>query len=216
MIRTSMSSSRLLRPSALALGEEFGMEPGTIVTGKMAASLRQLGFAKVFDTDFAADLTIIEEASEPHPPSAAWRHPADPHQLLARPGSSSSNNQVPGSARHPVRPANPRTKCSAPLPKLTTPRSSTSIPAKMVVVSVMPCVSKKNEAARPELSGDRLKNVDYVLSTRELAMMIKETGIDFTSLPDEDFDHPLGESTGAAVIFRRNRRCYRSCCAYCL
>lgn len=183
----------------VALGEEFGMEPGTIVTGKMAAALRRLGFHNVFDTDFAADLTIIEEASEfihrlqhggtlPILTSCcpAWVKFFE-HQfpdLLDIPSSCKSPHEMFGAVA-----------------KTYYAQKMGIDPAKMVVVSVMPCLSKKNEAARPELAGESLKNVDYVLSTRELAMMIKETGIDFVSLPDEDFDHPLGESTGAGVIF---------------
>lgn len=184
----------------VALGEEFDMEPGTIVTGKMAAALRMLGFAKVFDTDFAADLTIIEEASEfIHRLQHGGRLPIltsccpawvkfFEHQfqdLLDVPSTCKSPHEMFGA-----------------IAKTFYAKKFNIDPTKMVVVSIMPCVAKKNEAARPELSGeDQLKNVDYVLSTRELAMMIKETGIDFTTLPDEDFDNPLGESTGAGVIF---------------
>lgn len=184
----------------VALGEEFGMDPGTIVTGKMTSALRMLGFDKVFDTDFAADLTIIEEASEfIHRLQHGGRLPIltsccpawvkfFEHQfqdLLDVPSSCKSPHEMFGAVA-----------------KTYYAQKLGIDPAKMVVVSIMPCVAKKNEAARPELSGgDHLKNVDYVLSTRELAMMIKETGIDFTTLPDDEFDNPLGESTGAGVIF---------------
>jgi NADH-quinone oxidoreductase subunit G len=183
----------------VALGEEFDMEPGTIVTGKMAAALHQLGFAKVFDTDFAADLTIIEEASEfIHRLQHGGRLPIltsccpawvkfFEHQfqdLLDVPSTCKSPHEMFGA-----------------IAKTYYAQKFNIDPAKMVVVSVMPCVAKKNEAARPELSENKLRDVDYVISTRELAMMIKETGIDFNSLPDAEFDNPLGESTGASVIF---------------
>lgn len=183
----------------VALGEEFGMEPGTIVTGKMATALRNLGFDKVFDTDFAADLTIIEEASEfihrlqhggklPILTSCcpAWVKFFE-HQfpdLLDIPSSCKSPHEMFGR-----------------LAKTYLANKLNIDPKKIVVVSIMPCLAKKYEAARPELQGDGLKDVDYVLSTRELGMMIKEAGINFVELKDSDFDHPLGESTGASVIF---------------
>jgi NADH-quinone oxidoreductase subunit G len=183
----------------VALGEEFGMEPGTIVTGKMVAALRGLGFDKVFDTDFAADLTIIEEASElvhrikhggtlPILTSCcpAWVKFFE-HQfpdLLDIPSTCKSPHEMFGSVA-----------------KTYYAQKMGIDPKKIVVVSIMPCLAKKYEAARSELSVDGLQNVDYVLSTRELGMMIKESGINFVDLKDDDFDHPLGESTGAGVIF---------------
>ncbi len=182
-----------------ALGEEFGMEIGTRVTGKMVSALRRLGFAKVFDTDFAADLTIMEEATE----------------LLDR----LNNNGVlpiitscsPGWIKY----------CEHYFPDFIPNLSSCKSPHEMLgaviktyyakkagidagdiaVVSVMPCTAKKFEADRPELSAAGYPDVDAVITTRELARMIKEAGIDFASLPDEEFDDILGESTGAAVIF---------------
>ena len=183
----------------VALGEEFGDEPGTIVTGKMVAALRQLGFDKVFDTDFAADLTIIEEASEfIHRLQHGGRLPIltsccpawvkfFEHQfqdLLDVPSTCKSPHEMFGA-----------------IAKTYYAEKFNIDPAKLVVVSVMPCLAKKNEAARPELGDEGLKNVDYVITTRELAMMIKETGIDFNGLDDEEYDNPLGESTGAGVIF---------------
>ncbi|NLC85097.1 MAG: 4Fe-4S binding protein, partial [Ruminococcaceae bacterium] len=183
----------------VALGEEFGMEPGTIVTGKMVAALRQLGFAKVFDTDFAADLTIIEEASELiHRLQHGGRLPIltsccpawvkfFEHQfqdLLDVPSSCKSPHEMFGA-----------------IAKTYYAEKFDIDPEKLVVVSVMPCLAKKNEAARPELGDEHTRNVDYVITTRELGMMIRETGIDFLSLSDADFDNPLGESTGAGVIF---------------
>ena len=183
----------------VALGEEFDNEPGTIVTGKMVASLRMLGFDKVFDTDFAADLTIIEEASEfIHRLQHGGRLPIltsccpawvkfFEHQfqdLLDVPSTCKSPHEMFGA-----------------IAKTYYAEKFNIDPEKLVVVSVMPCLAKKNEAARPELGDEGMKNVDYVITTRELAMMIKETGIDFNSLDDEEFDNPMGESTGASVIF---------------
>jgi NADH-quinone oxidoreductase subunit G len=182
-----------------ALGEEFGMEPGTLVTGKMAALLRRLGFDKVFDTDFAADLTIIEEASEfvhrlqhggtlPLLTSCcpAWVKFFE-HQfpdLLDIPSSCKSPHEMFGA-----------------VVKDYYAKKINVDPKDIVIVSIMPCLAKKNEAARSELSNNGLQNVDFVLSTRELGMMGREAGIHLEALPDEDFDHPLGESTGASVIF---------------
>ncbi len=184
----------------VALGEEFGMEPGTEVTGKMVNALRQIGFSKVFDTDFAADLTIVEEANElvnrvknggrlPMLTSCcpAWVKFFE-HQfqdLLDVPSTCKSPHEMFGAI--------------AKTPYYT---EKVGVEAKdVVVVSIMPCVSKKYEAAREELSAEGLKDVDYVVTTRELATMIKEAGIKFDQLEDQDFDHPLGESTGAGVIF---------------
>lgn len=183
----------------VALGEEFNMNPGSIVTGKMITALRTLGFDKVFDTNFAADLTIIEEASElvhriqhggklPILTSCcpAWVNFFE-HQfqdLMDIPSTCKSPHEMFGA-----------------IAKTYYARKFNIDPAKMVVVSIMPCVAKKYEASRPELSEDQLQNVDYVLTTRELAMMIKEAGMDFVQLEDGEFDDPLGESTGASSIF---------------
>ncbi len=182
-----------------ALGEEFGMEPGRCVTGKMACLLRKLGFKKVFDTDFAADLTIMEEASEfahrlqhggklPILTSCCpgWVKFFEHHyqDLLDIPSSCKSPHEMFGA-----------------IAKTYYAEKFGVDPAKIVVVSVMPCLAKKYEAARPELNTEGMKSVDYVITTRELAKMAKEAGIDFSHLKDEEFDNPLGESTGAAVIF---------------
>ncbi|MDD4124213.1 MAG: NADH-dependent [FeFe] hydrogenase, group A6 [Eubacteriales bacterium] len=182
-----------------ALGEEFGLPVGTRVTGKLAASLRRLGFAKVFDTDFGADLTIIEEGTE----------------LIGR----LTNNGVlpmitscsPGWIKYcetfyPEFIPNLST-CKSPhemtgaLIKSYYAEKNNIDPKKIFAVSVMPCTAKKFEASRPELSNNGLQDVDAVITTRELAAMIRTAGIDFNRLPDEDFDDLMGESTGAAVIF---------------
>ncbi len=182
-----------------ALGEEFGLPMGTNVTGKMAAALHRLGFDKVFDTDFTADLTIMEEATE----------------LVGRVQNGGVLPMI--------------TSCSPGwinfcetfypefIPNLSTCKSphemmgavvksyyaeKCGIPAKDIrVVSVMPCTAKKYEADRPELAATGFPDVDAVITTRELARMIKTAGIDFVNLADAPFDRLLGDSTGAAVIF---------------
>ncbi len=182
-----------------ALGEEFGMPIGTSVTGKMAAALRRLGFAKVFDTDFGADLTIMEEANElidrvtnggvlPMITSCSpgWIKFCEHYYPEFLPNLSSCKS--------------PHEMTGAMIKTYYAERENLN-PRDIVVVSVMPCTAKKFEANRPELGHDGMADVDYVLTTRELARMIKEAGIDFVNLPDEDFDSLMGESTGAAVIF---------------
>lgn len=188
-----------------ALGEEFGMEPGSLVTGKMVAALRRLGFDYVFDTDFAADLTIMEEGTElldrikrfldgdktvklPILTSCCpgWVNFIESQfqDLLDVPSSAKSPQQMFGSIAK-----------SYYAEKLGIPRE------KMVVVSVMPCLAKKYESSREEFTVDGNPDVDVSISTRELAHLIKKANIDFNNLEDEEFDMPLGESTGAAVIF---------------
>ena len=188
-----------------ALGEEFALPAGTSVTGKMVAALRKLGFAKVFDTDFAADLTIMEEGTE----------------LLGRLGAFLNGDK---SVKLPI-----ITSCcpgwvyffEKQFPDLLDMPSSARSPQQMfgsiaktywaekmgikrenlIVVSVMPCLAKKFECERDEFKTNGDPDVNYSISTRELAALIKQTNINFMQLEDEDFDAPLGESTGAAVIF---------------
>jgi len=188
-----------------ALGEEFGMAPGTLVTGKMVAALKALGFDYVFDTDFAADLTIMEEGTE----------------LLGRVGKFLKGDKdvklpiltsccpgwvnffehnypelkdVPSTAKSPQQMFGAIAK-SYFAEKINIKRED------MVVVSVMPCLAKKYESQREEFSVNGNPDVDFSISTRELAAFIKQANIDFNNLSDEEFDRPLGESTGAAVIF---------------
>ncbi len=183
----------------VALGEEFGMPIGTRVTGKMATALKKLGFFKVFDTDFAADLTIMEEGTE----------------LLSRLESGKDlplmTSCCPGWVKfvehfYPEM-LNNLSSCKSPhemegaLIKTYFAEKLNIDPKKIVVVSIMPCVAKKFEGKREELSNNNMQDVDYVLTTRELAQMIKEAGINLPDLEDGVFDNPLGESTGAAVIF---------------
>jgi len=184
----------------VALGEGFGLEPGTIVTGKMVAALRRLGFDRVFDTEFGADVTIMEEATElihriehggrlPMLTSCcpAWVKFFE-HQfpdLLDVPSTCKSPHQMLGV-----------------LAKSYYAKTYGIDPKKITVVSVMPCVAKKYEAARPELGQNPVTpDVDIVITTRELSRMIREAGIHFDHLKEEAFDQPLGESTGAAVMF---------------
>ena len=188
----------------VALGEEFGMDPGTIVTGKMAAALRRIGFDYVFDTDWSADLTIMEEGTE----------------LLHRVAKVLNGEKV----------AMPQFTSCCPawimfmeknFPDLLDNLSTAKSPQQMfgpvaknffakkigvkredmVVVSVMPCLAKKSEVARDEFKVNGDPDVNFSISTRELAHLIKQFNIDLNQLPEEDFDSPLGESTGAAVIF---------------
>ena len=188
-----------------ALGECFGYPPGTLVTGKMTAALRRLGFNAVFDTNFAADLTIMEEGTE----------------LLTRLKSALVDGEE---VALPM-----MTSCSpgwikfaehfhpSMLPNLSTCKSPQQMfgavaktyyaeklglrPEQIFVVSIMPCTAKKYECGRPEMNDSGTRDVDVVLTTRELGKMIRGAGLDFQGLPDEDMDAPLGLSTGAADIF---------------
>ncbi len=188
-----------------ALGEEFGMEPGTSVTGKMAAALRALGFDYVFDTDFAADLTIMEEGTELLGRVDKFlkgdKNVKLPILTSCCPGwiNFFENNfpelkDVPSTAKSPQQMFGAIAKTYF-ADKINIKRED------MVVVSVMPCLAKKYERQRPEFSVNGNPDVDYSISTRELASFIKQANIDFLNLSDEEFDRPLGESTGAAVIF---------------
>ncbi|SNS81941.1 NAD(P)-dependent iron-only hydrogenase catalytic subunit [Anaerovirgula multivorans] len=183
----------------VALGELFGMEPGTIVTGKLAAALRRMGFDQVYDTEFGADVTIMEEAKELiHRLENGGRLPMLTSCCPA--WVSFIEHQFPDMVDVPSTCKSPHIMFGT-IAKTYLAEKMGIDPKKMVVVSVMPCVTKKAEAARTELSIDDNDNVDIVITTRELGDMLKEAGIDFDKLPDEDFDHPLGESTGAATIF---------------
>ncbi len=182
-----------------ALGEEFGIPMGTSVTGKMAAALRRLGFDKVFDTDFAADLTIMEEATE-------LIHRVTEGGVLPMITSCSPGWIKFCETYYPDFIPN-LSSCKSPhemegaVIKSYFAEKNNIDPHKIVVVSVMPCTAKKYECKRPEMGHDGMSDVDVVITTRELARMIKLAGIDFNRLPDEDFDEMLGESSGAAVIF---------------
>ncbi|MDY0234821.1 MAG: NADH-dependent [FeFe] hydrogenase, group A6 [Gudongella sp.] len=183
----------------VALGEEFGMEPGTVVTGKMVAALRSIGFDKVFDTDFAADLTIMEEASElVHRMNHSGKLPmltsCCPGWVKFFEHQFSDMLDIPSSCKSPH-------EMFGAIAKSYLAEKMGVKPENMIVVSIMPCVAKKYEAARPELGHGGTKDVDIVITTRELAKMINEAGIDFNTLEDQEYDNPLGESSGASVIF---------------
>ncbi len=183
----------------VALGEEFGMPMGTRVTGKMVAALRRLGFAKVFDTDFAADLTIMEEGTELL--DRLQNNGKLPLITSCSPGwIKYCEHYYPEFLDNLSSCKSPHEMLGAVLKSYYAEKNGID-PAKVFVVSIMPCTAKKFEASRPELSGTGYPDVDVVLTTRELARMIKESGIDFVNLPDDSFDLPLGDSTGAAVIF---------------
>ena len=182
-----------------ALGEEFGIPMGTSVTGKMVSALKRLGFDKVFDTDFGADLTIMEEANElvervtnggvlPMITSCSpgWIKFCETYYPDFIPNLSSCKS--------------PHEMVGAMVKSYYAEKAGVD-PKNIVVVSVMPCTAKKFEAARPELGHDGMADVDIVITTRELARMIKEAGINFNLLPDGDFDSLMGASTGAGVIF---------------
>lgn len=188
-----------------ALGEEFGLMPGTLVTGKMAAALRRLGFDYVFDTDFAADLTIMEEGSELLDRLSRYLKGDTtvklPMLTSCCPGWVNffehyfpELRDIPSTAKSPQQMFGPIAK-EYFAKKLGIDRKN------MIVVSIMPCLAKKYECQREEFKVNGDPDVNYSLSTRELAHLIKSANIDFDSLPEEDFDQPLGESTGAGVIF---------------
>lgn len=182
-----------------ALGEEFGLPMGTSVTGKMAAALRRLGFKKVFDTDFAADLTIMEEANELV--DRVTNKGVLPMITSCSPGwIKFCEHYYPEFIPNLSSCKSPHEMAGAMIKTYYAEKAGVT-PKDIVVVSVMPCTAKKFEAKRPELSYNGFADVDEVITTRELASMIKEAGIDFAALPDEDFDKLMGESTGAAVIF---------------
>lgn len=183
----------------VALGEEFGMEVGSISTGKMVAALRRLGFDYVFDTNFAADLTIMEEGSEflerlkkggPFPMFTsccpAWVNLAEKlyPQFLKNLSSAKSPHQMLGSVI-----------------KSYFAKKINVSPEKIFVVSIMPCTAKKDDIIRPQHMVGNLPAVDVVLTTRELGKLIKMRKIPYASLPEENYDDPLGESTGAGAIF---------------
>lgn len=184
----------------VALGEEFGLEPGSVVTGKMVNALRRIGFAKVFDTNFAADVTIMEEASEfVHRFKNGGKLPM---LTSCCPGwVNFFENQFPDLLDIPSSCKSPHEMFGA----ITKHYLAAKMGVKkedMILVSVMPCVAKKFEAARPELAERGTRDVDAVITTRELAIMIKEMGINFDALDEnDDFDNPLGESSGAGTIF---------------
>ncbi len=188
-----------------ALGECFDYEPGTRVTGKMAAALRRLGFDSVFDTNFAADLTIMEEGTELL--TRLKRALVDKEDVALPMFTSCSPGWINFAEFYFPKFLPNLSTCKSPqqmfgaVAKSFYAQKIGRKPEEIVVVSVMPCTAKKYEAQRPEMNSSGMQDVDYVLTTRELAKMIKEAGIDFRALSDETMDAPLGLSSGAADIF---------------
>lgn len=183
----------------VALGEEFDMPVGTNVTGKMVSALKSLGFDRVFDTNTGADLTIMEEANEfierfekqeglPMITSCSpgWVRFAEKNypDLLGHLSSCKSPHQMFGA-----------------MVKSYYAKKYNVDPSKICMVSVMPCIAKKYECQREEMEVEGIRDVDYVIATRELARMIKQANIEFTELQEDKFDEPMGEATGAGAIF---------------
>ena len=182
-----------------ALGEEFGYPMGTDVEGKMAAALRRIGFDKVFDTNFSADLTIMEEAHEFL--DRVQNGGVLPMITSCSPGwIKYCEHYFPDMTENLSSCKSPQQMFGAVLKTYYAEKMGMD-PKKIVSVSIMPCTAKKFEIGRPDQSAAGVPDVDYAMTTRELARMIKRLGIRFNELPDEGFDDPLGESTGAAVIF---------------
>lgn len=183
----------------VAFGDEFGMECGTVSTDQIVAALRRLGFAKVFDTGFTADLTIWEESSELL--ERLQNGGVLPMFTSCSPGWINFIEKI-----YPEFIPNLST-CKSPqqmfgaLAKTYYAEKEGIPPEKIFVVSVMPCTAKKYESERPEMNDSGFRDVDVVLTTRELARMVRQAGINISALSAEEFDHPLGISTGAAVIF---------------
>lgn len=189
-----------------ALGELFGYEPGTLVTGKMATALHDLGFDYVFDTNFAADLTIMEEGSEflervKSVLTGSGEEAVLPMITSCSPGwIKYIEHQYPDQLSNLSSCKSPHMMLGA-LAKTYFAEKILTNPKDIFVVSVMPCTAKKFEITRPEMYNEGLPNVDAVITTRELARMIKDAGIDFRNMPEGKFDSPLGLSSGAADIF---------------
>lgn len=182
-----------------ALGEEFGYPMGTDVEGKMAAALRRIGFDKVFDTDFSADLTIMEEANEFL--GRVTNGGVLPMITSCSPGwVKYCEHYYPDLLDHVSTCKSPQQMFGA-IAKTYYAEKMGIDPKDIVCVSVMPCTAKKFEIGREDQNAAGVPDVDISITTRELARLIKRVGIDFKALPDETFDDPLGESSGAAVIF---------------
>lgn len=190
----------------VGLGEEMGFSPGTRVTGKMVSALKMIGFDTVLDTDFTADLTIMEEGTELLKRLKGALKDKNPNVQLPM-ATSCSPGWIKFIEHMYPEYLNNLSTCKSPqqmfgaLVKTYYAKARHLDPEKIISVSVMPCTAKKFEASRPEMHGSGYRDVDYVLTTRELAIMIKQAGINFSHLEDQDFDRLMGESTGAGVIF---------------
>ena len=183
----------------VAVGQEFGFEAGVPVTKKLVAGLRALGFDKVFDTNFAADLTIMEEGNEIVERIKSGKNL--PILTSCCPGwINFIEHNFPDLLHIPSSCKSPQQMFGA-IAKSYYAEKLGIAPKDLVVVSVMPCQAKKYEAARPEFANDGVRDVDYVVTTRELCRMFREAGVNLANMDDEEFDSPLGSSTGAADIF---------------
>ncbi len=183
----------------VALGEEFGLPPGSISTGKLVTALKMLGFDKVFDTDFAADLTILEETTEFM--ERLKKNENLPILTSCCPGwVKFFEHQFPDLIKVPSTAKSPQQMLGAVIKSFYAKKVGLE-PKEIVSVSIMPCLAKKYEASRSEFAPEGVRDVDIVLSTRELANMIREAGIQFEDIHNSPYDNPLGESTGAGVIF---------------
>ena len=183
-----------------ALGEEFGMKIGTPCTGKMVAALKRLGFNKVYDTNFAADLTIMEEATELL--NRIKNNGVLPMITSCSPGWVNYAEYYYGDQLDHLSSCKSPHQMQGAIIKSYFAEKQGLDPKNIFVVSIMPCTAKKFEKARPEMEVEGLRDVDAVLTTRELAKLIKRSGINFNKLPDEEFDQDImGEYTGAGVIF---------------
>jgi NADH-quinone oxidoreductase subunit G/[NiFe] hydrogenase diaphorase moiety small subunit/NADP-reducing hydrogenase subunit HndD len=189
----------------VGLGEYLGLNAGERVTGKMVAALKRLGFDAVFDTNFTADLTIMEEGTELltrlKNALVDKKEVALPMMTSCSPGwIKYIEHMFPEHLDHLSTCKSPQ-QMFGPLAKTYYAEKAKINPADMIVISIMPCTAKKFEADRPEMNASGFKDVDYVLTTRELAFMIKQAGIDFSVLEEEKCDSLLGEHTGAGAIF---------------
>ena len=194
---------------SVSLAEEFGVEPGQDFDGKMVAALRRVGFERVFDTSFTADLTIMEEASE-----LVQRISTGgtlPMFTSCSPGLDQIRRAVlSGLYPESVDLQEPSADDGRDHQRATLRSANRSTPAKIVSVSVMPCTAKKFECSRPEMGSDHIPDVDYVLTTRELAQLLRVFGVDLPSMTPQAADTPFGERSTAGKIFRRQRRRYGS------
>ncbi len=183
----------------VALGEEFGMDIGTNVKGKMVTALKNMGFDKVFDTNTGADLTIMEEANEFI--ERVQNNGVLPMITSCSPGwVRFAEKNYPENLEHLSTCKSPHQMFGAVIKSYFADKYGIDR-NKICVVSVMPCVAKKYECSRPEMEVDGVRDVDYVITTRELARMIKQANMDFTKLEDNEFDSPMGEASGAGAIF---------------
>lgn len=183
----------------VALGEALALPPGTIVTGKMVAALKRLGFDRVFDTNFSADLTIMEEGFELL--DRLKNGGKLPMITSCSPGwVNFAELKYPDLLDHLSTAKSPQQMFGA-LVKTYYAEKTGIDPKDIISVAIMPCTAKKAEAAREEFQSSGYRDVDYVLTTSELAMMIREQGLNFEALPLEEFDAPMGIGTGAGVIF---------------